>query len=85
MVLRLFTNSFAADFKPEKAALYRHLETLKNETTLGHRLHVHKFIAENRAQANAYTSLPIDIEEVRTEPFPHCLSDSTDCEGSCTY
>lgn len=69
IIARIITNSFTTDFGPEKVTLDRHLETLKNETTLSHRLHIHEFIAENRAQPGPNTGLLLDIEEVL--PYIH--------------
>jgi hypothetical protein len=64
MIFRFFTNDFQSGFGEEMAVLNRHLETLKNETTLSHRLHLHTFMAENKPEAPKNTVLVSDIEEV---------------------
>jgi hypothetical protein len=67
MILRIWTVNFEADFGDEMSTVQRHMEILKEETTLGHRLHMHKFVADTRLADASSVSVtpPADLEAVR--------------------
>lgn len=72
--LRFWTINFESDFGEEMSAVERHIEVLKEEATLCHRLRVHKFMTENRLPSAHSGSNPSNLEEVRYLKFVYILT-----------